>query len=126
LASKEPKMMRRTLTAILFAFLFQLPAHAGDSYFYSGNVLARLVAEYQKALRKEKDTDLSDAWKFRAYVIGVHDTASGNLFCPPRDLAEIQTLSIVAKFIENHPEHWNKSGSDLVIMALSQSFPCAK
>ena len=119
--------MHRLKLVTCFAFMcFQSTSHAGDLYFHSGNTLAKLMAEYQKAVRKDKDTDYSDAWKFRAYVIGVHDTASGILFCPPESVGETQTSSIVAKFMENNPQHWNKPGSTLVTMALSQAFPCAK
>jgi hypothetical protein len=119
--------MRKSLIAAILAFVgLQGTANAGDFYFYSGNTLAKLLAEYQKAERKDRDTNYADAWKFRAYVIGVHDTASGILFCPPADLGEVQTSAIVAKYMENNPQEWNKSGSTIVTMALSQAFPCSK
>ena len=100
---------------------------SAGAYFYDGNHLSKLMAEYQKAIRKDSATDFSDAWAFRGYVIGVHDTVGHlGLYCSPNNLGERQTASIVASYMENNPASWSNAGSDIVIAAMKESFPCTK
>jgi hypothetical protein len=116
--------MTRHIYLALIMTLLSTSAHA---YFYDGNHLSKLMAEHQKAIRKDSTTDYSDAWAFRGYVIGVHDTVGHfGLYCAPGNLGERQIASIVASFMENNPASWSNPGSDIVIAAMKESFPCSK
>ncbi len=116
--------MNKYIYIALITAFFSTNARA---YFYDGNHLQKLMAEYQKAIRKDTTTDYSDAWAFRAYVIGVHDTVGHlELYCSPSNLGEQQTASIVARFMEKNPAYWSKPGSDIVIAAMKESFPCSE
>src|SRR5665647_531861 len=100
-------LVRQVLMCILMVvFSFQSEAYA---YFRTGNDLASLVAEFQKANRKDPSAKYEDAHFFVAYVIGVYDSSEDrHLFCTPNNLAISQTTAIVAKYLDSHPEHWSK------------------
>jgi hypothetical protein len=108
---------------ILIALLF-VSSLANAASFFTGHDLAKWKVDFQKAQRKDTSADLTEAYKFRYYIIGISDIADGTFFCGPKDVSDFQVVSIVAKYIDNNPEQWNKPGSVLVMMALSKAFPC--
>jgi hypothetical protein len=66
----------------------------------------------------------------RGYVMGVvdarqNDWINANTICIPAGIPASQLESITIKFLEENPEHWHRSGSWLVSLALYMSFPCS-
>lgn len=116
-------MTRISTVFMMFAFFLHSQVYA---FIYTGNDLANCLPEYHKASRGDKNTNYDEATRFQAYVIGVFDTLDGRQFCSPKYTSVKQITAIVAKYLESHPEHWNKPGPDIIVMALAESFPCAK
>ncbi len=71
-------------------------------------------------------TDTLDFAFFMGYVDGVADAAEGRSICFPKDVVKGQVVSMVSKYLREHPEEWNNSGEELVVRALRPTFPCAK
>ena len=61
------------------------------------------------------------ASQFVGYVTAVIDAQAENLRIPV-GATEDQVCAIVGKYLEAHPEEWNKVGSDLVIKTLRIAF----
>lgn len=101
--------------------------HAQSSeYFYSGNDLIKSMLEYKNAMNGSESANYSEAWKFRAYVVGVHDTVNGLLVCPPKGFDEIQATYTVMKYFEQNSAQWHRNASRLVVDALTNYYPCKK
>jgi hypothetical protein len=95
-----------------------------QAYLYDGNHLSKLVVEYQKPSREDSTTDHSDAWAYRAYVIGVNDAVGHHgIWCAPRKLHEQKVASIVAIYMAKNPSQSSNPGSNIVIAAMKEAFP---
>jgi hypothetical protein len=92
--------MRRTLVIILLIAVLFPWAQTHAKELLSGNELVQLMREYYDA-----------TWFFYA------DTKKINA----RRIA-----AVVAKFLNQHPEKWNRSAWDLVMEALQETFPRGK
>lgn len=61
------------------------------------------------------------------YVMGVIDSFSGSLICPPETNAKPeQAAQIVLNFLDRVPEAWNMPAYGLVLAALKNLWPCAE
>jgi len=93
--------------------------------FKSGNDLAKDKVEYEKP-----DNDKTKIWysssAYINYIFGVHDSLEGIFICTPNNVTGRQIIAIVGKYIDNHPEEWNKSALYLVVPPLANAFPCKK
>lgn len=89
--------------------------------FTNGNELQEWLSESEAANESRYHTGL-----FRGYVSGVVDTGNDILFCTGSGVTRGQYSAVIAKYIKNNPEKWNKSASSLVIEAMQQAFPCKK
>lgn len=56
------------------------------------------------------------------YIMGVYDGNENELFFVPSGVTGHKFYNIVGKYLDNHPEEWNKSAADLVIKALQTVF----
>jgi Rap1a immunity proteins len=111
---------------ILVTFLQPSSANAN---FLSGNDLFRSCST-------EKDSNVyyQEQARCYAYILGSYDTldlfgrveGTSPLVCSPNGLVANQVVDIVVAYLKNNPEtrHWG--ASDIVMMALSKSFPCKK
>lgn len=63
-----------------------------------------------------------------SYVLGVADALQlERRTCRPgSDAATLQTITIVRRYISNHPENWGWHPSMLVRTPLMNAFPCAR
>jgi len=114
--------MRRTLVIIvLIAVLFPLAqAHAKE--LLSGTELVQLMREYEKAQRNDKSTNLHKAGEYLGYVMGFYD-ATWFFYADVRNITPERVAAVVAKFLNQHPEKWNRPAWDLVMEALKEAFP---
>lgn len=74
-----------------------------------------------------KTDNYSDIWGSGAlfgYVVGVYEGVEDILVCTPENVKPGQLVGIVKKFVKNNPEMWNMPANQIVVMALSQAFPC--
>jgi hypothetical protein len=102
-------------TCILLLLLF-IPLETFAD-FVSGNALYNWS--------KEKESNYIKGL-FGGYVIGIVDTTDGILFCIPKGSSVGQLNAVVKKYLEQNPEEWNKSASNIVILSLEKAFPCKK
>jgi hypothetical protein len=105
---------------LLISVLFPL-GHA-HAQFISGNDLVIYMREYEKDERGDTSASDIEASRYIGYVIGVYD-AHRFLFDSPSGTSIGQVCAIVAKYLNEHPEKWNQTASDLVLEALKQAYP---
>jgi hypothetical protein len=125
---KERKMRNpvfKTLAIILFvSFLFPL-GHAQGKELLTGKELVQLMQEYEKAERKDRSADCRKAGEFRGYVTGFYD-ATWFFYAAPDNITASRVVAVVAAFLKQNPQKWNRPAWDLVMEALREAFPKAK
>jgi len=93
----------------------------------SGNNLVKYMNEAKKANNGNQDINWNDAARFNNYIFGVVDVLEdAGYICIPSNVTGRQLFAIVIKYIDNHPEEWNKTASYLVETPLLGTFPCKK
>ena len=93
----------------------------------AGNDLVKYMNEAKKVNNGNQNVDWSDALRFHNYVFAVVDVLEdANYICIPNNVKGQQLFAIVIKYIDNHPEEWNKTASYLVETPLLNTFPCKK
>jgi len=60
-----------------------------------------------------------------AYPI-IHTAYPTVEFCAPKEVNYTKDLKVVTKFLRDHPEFLHKQAGMLVILAMSNAFPCNK
>ena len=114
--------MKKIVLSIIMTFSI---LNAGG--WVSGNRLVQQMNEAKKANIGSQSVNWSDALSFQAYVFGVVDVLDdASYVCIPSNVKGQQIFAIVMKYIDNHPEEWNKTASYLVETPLLKTFPCKK
>jgi hypothetical protein len=49
-----------------------------------------------------------------------------SLYCLPREVSNVQTMQVVVRYMDEHPDRLNLSADTLVGYALEAAYPCAK
>jgi hypothetical protein len=98
-------------------------AHARE--LLSGNELVQLMREYEKAERKDKSTNWLKAGEYLGYVTGFYD-ATWFFYADPQNITAERVAAVVAKFLNQYPDKWDRPAWDLVMEALREAFPKAK
>lgn len=116
-------MVKKYLLAIVA--IIPMCASAG---FYDGNKLDSWSLSLDKANRGDSLSlqQAIDASTFQGYIAAVNDLSSGVTFCPSSEVALKQLTDIVSAYLKKHPEKRTDNGSDIVLYALSEKFPCVK
>jgi len=106
--------MKKTIL-IVFIFGACILTTTGDQTlsFQNGNkIYARLLGEF------------GTEWTYAVgYIMGVHDTLNGEYFSSPKEVTQDQILSIVEKYLEDHPEKRHYAAPSLIGQALQEAFP---
>ena len=111
-------------------------ADGAESQEIDGNVLLRGCNSLLRA--SEGDVSHRDAGEYfcLGLVLGIDDTIvvqnakAGNvldaraLFCSPARGKIVQSIRVVVKYLNDHPERLNERSSALAIEALMKAFPC--
>lgn len=118
-------LMRRTLFIILLMALIFPLAQAHAKELLTGNELVQLMREYEKGERKAKSTDWHKAGQYQGYVMGFYD-ATWFFYADLKKIDAGRIAAVVAKFLNKHPEKWNRPAWDLVMEALQETFPRGK
>lgn len=81
----------------------------------------------RNSLKKLMDSERTiDEAMYRGYVAGVQDSYNGVLFCVHEGVRMSQASAIVKKYFADNPKNWHMAAQQLVINALTESFPCKK
>jgi hypothetical protein len=111
--------MKKLLFALCVVVMFSTSANA---VVLNGNDLVKNWKEYKK-LDEGRIHNVSDAGYFMGYVSGIVDAFHSEfLFNPPYGSTVGQLCSVVGKWLDNHPEEWNKPAGELVTKALQSAF----
>lgn len=113
---------------MLAAMMGMVIGVAVPGQYYDGQDLHELWEASKRRVAGVPDAgaDKFDKSYLSGYVIGTADAMAGiNLFCPGSAKAG-QLVAVVGKYLDDHPEEWNKAGSYLVAVALKEAFPCGK
>ena len=106
------------------AALAMLLASSNSHAFITGNNLVEYCDDYEQ-----------DGGSFRGgycygYVGGIaqtlHWVSDKNKICASENVTQKQVVSIVRKYMEEHPEMLHKRADMLVIIALRIAFPCSE
>ena len=110
--------------AAILASSFPASAHY---CFWSGNDLVKGMRAYEKSEHQDGEVNQVDVSVYKGFVFGAHDSLSANGYvCSDDRVTSGQVFAVVAKYLNAHPEEWNKSAAALVTAALKQAFPCKK
>lgn len=110
----------------IIVFSVLLSAQQGVASFSGMDLKKRADALERVTTGKFTDSDAGDANFFIGFVYGVAQAYNGSLICVPEGTKAGHVVSIVTKFLEDNPEKWNKAANDIVLEALSSTFPCKK
>lgn len=123
--------MKQIFAVLVFAA--SLASGVANAKFFSGQELKDLTREIDKADRGAPIGDdttmvarVSAIGSYMGFVAGVSDALDGLAFCIPAGVTLGQAGAVVNKYLKEHPEEWNESGTTLVARALRQAFPCKK
>jgi hypothetical protein len=126
--SREVKHMKPILLAV--AIVMSLFA-AGQA-----NAQSRAGADLQKQCKQEVRVSFAAGGLCRGYIRGLIDAQSvfaSDVKHPPSwelvsciapDVTNAQTIEVVVKFLDNHPELLHQPAAVLVMQSLHEAFPC--
>ena len=117
--------MRRTLVIILLIAVLFPWAQTHAKELLSGNELVQLMREYERAERKDKSTNWYKAGQYLGFVMGFYD-ATWFFYADTKKINAGRIAAVIAKFLNQHPEKWNRPAWDLVMEALQETFPRGK
>lgn len=55
----------------------------------------------------------------------LHEYPGLNLFCPPKDLSNLDADALLRRFLEQHPEHHTMPTAALLGKVLADKYPCS-
>lgn len=93
--------------------LFTGSAHAD---FYTGNKLKSLC----------NSQNYVESSVCIGYTVGITDSFSGYLFCPPAEVTAGQLVEMVKKYMNENPAKLHEPSSSIVVDAIKKDFPCKK
>ena len=88
-----------------------------------GNKLVSDMREFEKAEHDHPQTTYAAAGNYVGFVLGVHDLISPTL-CQSGKVTVRQVTTVVAKYLNEHPEQWSQPAYQLVTTALQTAFSC--
>lgn len=123
----------KTRTSILVAFIaagMVLWSNVCLAGFMDGRDLKRGYMLYVRSQSNTSTLDLESYMQMArsfGYIEGILDLFFGvEKICPPIGIDADQVVSIVGKYLLQHPEELHLNASELVITSLIEVFPCKK
>lgn len=107
----------------MFTCLWATTISLGHAQFFDGNKLVSDMHEFEKAERDDPRTSYGAVGSFTGYVAGVSDSISQSL-CLSGKVTVRQVTTVVAKYLNEHPEQWSHPAYQLVTAAVQAAFPC--
>lgn len=102
--------MKKLLIAMLL-----IPSIASAEYF-SGNTLHQRL----------QSTDVIDRMMAMGYILGVSDAFEGTAHCSGQSVTSGQTRDVVKLYLEQNPSVRDLTANIIVMVSLSNAFPCPK
>jgi hypothetical protein len=115
------KFPKRLNLIIALVTMVLCTAFDSAAQLMDGNKLAADMREFEKAERKDPDTNCQQAFFYVGYVIGVYD-ASDDFYLYPGKPTIKEICSLVAKYLKDNPGKWGRAADLLVIEALQKAF----
>ena len=109
-----------TLAFVAFFILLSSSTAMGQVVFKTGNDLVEGKQAYKKTNHNAGDGVIEAL--YMGYITGVHD-ATYFFYGVSEDVPLSQLISVVGKYLDDHPERWREPASRLVIDALTTAFP---
>lgn len=106
-----------TTIGVLSGFASSPTSHR--KYYMKGDTLVEYMRAYEGV---GPDPSTYQVGAFMGYVIGAYDAAPD--LCSGDQVTVGQLCSVVAKYLKDHPEAWDRPARDLVNTALQQAFAC--
>lgn len=106
---------------VLLILALMLTTNVAIAGFTDGNELYQWLLEDENQNGSRFESGL-----FKGYVGGVVDLGNGVLFCTTTGVTRGQFTAVVAKYLKNNPEKWNRSAYTIVVDAMKEAFPCKK
>jgi len=113
---------------LILSLVVSLNVSATDT----GNVLLADCAEVMEP-RSDKNINILNASVCVSFIHGMRIATDihqhqlkVSLFCTPHKVSAMQTVRIVYKYLQEHPEKLHESKNWLVLYALEEAFPCNK
>ena len=117
-------MMRLTRSISLVVVFFLSASGYAGAVFWDGNELVKNLREgYERAERSAPNTNWLADGLYSGFVVGVYD-ANSETFCGSAGVSVRQISTIVANYLNAHPEQWSQPAHVLVMRALAAAFPC--
>ncbi len=108
---------------VIFTLLFA-PC-VGSSYVDGFKLKGWADADTRTDIGNVQPGDFQKSGRLAGYVLGVHDVLKGiHMICGTSRVRVGQLVVIVEKYVRENPDKWDNSGSSLVLVALTSSFPC--
>jgi hypothetical protein len=117
--------MRPSSYFVASLVLFSSPTMAA----YTGNELKRDLDSFvifDEKMHKEEPPNWKDAHGAGmafGFISGEASALAGSVICFSNATTQGQIVAVVAKFINAHPEDWDKPANVLILRALYESFP---
>jgi hypothetical protein len=90
--------------------------------FYAGTELHNWCTEVEN-IQTGRAGDLFAVGKLYGYIAGVAALSESECFTLPQGVTIGQLAAIVSRYLDKHPELWNKDAAGLVIWALMDTWP---
>lgn len=106
----------------MIALLPALALAAQPGGYFGSTASTSILARVCAASRDNLEVDFCSG-----YVLATYDTLSRyGVICPGEGVTTEKTMAVVRRFLETHPELWDRSPSWVVEQALREAYPCRK
>lgn len=121
--------MRKIVVSVILAAVVLVSAQAQNASL-SGQSLHDKWISYQRVSASNPNLDQSEvlnAGFYLGFVYGASTVAAlDGWFNMPDGWAVGQSLAVVGRYLDQHPEEWNEQATTLVIKALALAWPVKK
>lgn len=115
-------MIKKIVFGLALAVLNPLSSQAT---MINGETLVGLMKAYQAASGNQPNAvDQMRGSMYMGYISGIVDSFTGKVFCVPSGITAGTMASITSDYVANNPDVIVKNGSDIVIQAMRQKYPC--
>lgn len=129
-------MKRLSLLLIVFSIIFSSHASAKSSnYVFTGEDIYESCRHALAGLEKKGEYDDHRFGVCAGYIAGIVDfhtvattveSLPSDMFCLPGNITTAQVIRDVSHFLEENPDKLHDLAAYLVIIALSEAYPCQK
>jgi hypothetical protein len=117
-------MKKRVGIALLLVATCLMASLPTNAISYDGHWLVDGWRAHKRIIDRTSQTgDYITSTFMVGYITGVVDSSNYQFFVVPAEVTADQLMQVVGKYLDEHPEQWNLSRFDIVMKALTKSFP---